>query len=88
MFGVRYKTVPLDENFKIDINLYKDIKDNVIIANPNAQTGVALSADEIEELIKQDKDRLVVVDEAYVDFGAQTVLPLVKKYGAAVAASA
>ena len=80
LFGIRPNVVPLDKNFCIDIDDYKDITDNVIIANPNAQTGICLDLDQIEKLVSQNKDRVVIVDEAYVDFGAQTTVPLTKKY--------
>ena len=80
LFGIKSNPVPLDENFCINVDDYKDITDNVIIANPNAQTGICLELDEIEKLICQNKNRIVVVDEAYVDFGANTAVPLTKKY--------
>lgn len=80
LFGIKYIPVPLDDNFCIKVDDYKDIQDNVIIANPNAQTGICLGLDEIEKLVCQNKNRLVVVDEAYVDFGAQTAVPLTQKY--------
>ena len=80
LFGIKPNVVPLDQNFCINVDDYKDITDTVIIANPNAQTGICLDLDQIEKLVCQNKDRVVIVDEAYVDFGAQTAVPLTKKY--------
>lgn len=80
LFNIDYREIPLKKDFSIDVNDYENISDNVIIANPNAQTGVFLSVENVENLIKQNPERIVVVDEAYVDFGGQTVIPLVKKY--------
>ena len=80
LFGIQSRVVPLDQTVCINVDDYKDIADNVIVANPNAQTGICLDLDQIEQLVCQNKDRIVVVDEAYVDFGANTAVPLTKKY--------
>ena len=80
LFGIKYNPVPLDENFMIDASAYADVTDNVVIANPNAQTGIYLPLDKVEEIARSRPDRLVVVDEAYVDFGGETAVPLTKKY--------
>lgn len=80
LFNIDYREIPLKKDFSICVSDYENISDNVIIANPNAQTGVFLSVENVENLIKQNPERIVVVDEAYVDFGGQTVIPLVKKY--------
>ena len=80
LFNIDYREIPLKKDFSIDVSDYENISDNVIIANPNAQSGVFLSVENVENLIKQNPERIVVVDEAYVDFGGQTVIPLVKKY--------
>ncbi len=80
LFGVKYIPVPLDENFLINVSDYAAIADNVVIANPNAQTGIYLSLDKIEELVRQNLNRLVVVDEAYIDFGGESAAKLTKKY--------
>ena len=52
----------------------------VVLANPNAPTGIALDFDQVEEIIKSNRDKVVLIDEAYVDFGGETVLPLIEKY--------
>lgn len=78
--GVPFKTFALDENFKIDITPYIETAGTPFIANPNAPTGIALSVEEIEKIITSNPDRVVVVDEAYVDFGAESVVPLTLKY--------
>ena len=78
--GIPYKEIPLKEDFTLDINDYLDKRGTIFIANPNAPTGIALSIDEIETLIKANTDRVVVVDEAYVDFGTESAVKLIKKY--------
>ncbi len=80
LYSVNYKTIPLKQNFSIDINDYKHEKGTVFLANPNAPTGLALPIEKIEELLKQNKNRLIVVDEAYVDFGAESAVCLLQKY--------
>ena len=78
--GAEKKTVPLRENFRLDTSDYMNEKGCLIIANPNAQTGRYVPVCEIEKLVAADRNRLVIVDEAYIDFGGQSCVPLVKKY--------
>lgn len=78
--GVPYTEIPLKEDFTVDIEDYKGLNKTIFLANPNAPTGIALSVSEIEEIIKSNPDNVVVIDEAYVDFGAESVLPLIRKY--------
>ena len=80
LYGVDYTAVPLREDFSIDIRDYMGNDANVVIANPNAPTGIALSLDEIEQIVKANPDRLVLIDEAYVDFGGQSAVALTKQY--------
>lgn len=80
LYGVNYKKIPLCENFTINPDDYMNIGKNVVIANPNAPTGLTLGLDKIEEILKSNKDNMVLVDEAYVDFGGQSCIPLTKKY--------
>ena len=80
LFGIKKTLVPLNDALEIVVDDYENIKTTIFIANPNAPTGICLGANEIERLVRQDKGRLVVVDEAYVDFGGESVIPLTKKY--------
>jgi len=80
LYEVDTKIIPLREDFTIEPADYFDLKRTIIIANPNAPTGIALGCDEIELILKRNRDSLVVIDEAYVEFGAQTTLPLLNKY--------
>lgn len=78
--NVPYTEIPLKEDFSINTEDYKGINKTIFIANPNAPTGIALSSKEIEEIVKSCPDNIVVIDEAYIDFGGTSVVPLIKKY--------
>lgn len=80
LYGVKYTKVDLQEDFSININDYTDDKANVVIANPNAPTGIALSRAEVEQIVSSNPSRIVLIDEAYVDFGAESSIELTKKY--------
>jgi len=80
LYGIDYKMIPLKEDFSIAPADYYRAGATVVIANPNAPTGIALTPGEIEEIVRQNPDNVVVIDEAYVDFGGKSVVPLTKQY--------
>lgn len=80
LYGIDKTVVPLEDDFKIDIAKFADIDKTVFIANPNAPTGLILTTSEIETILNQNRDRLVVIDEAYIDFGGESVVTLTEKY--------
>lgn len=77
---VPYEVIPLKADFSIDINDYINRKGTVFIANPNAPTGIYLSLDKIEKLVAANAKNIVVIDEAYIDFGGESAVSLIKKY--------
>ncbi|MBN6515222.1 histidinol-phosphate transaminase [Acinetobacter pittii] len=79
-FGTKTKEIPLNDNFEIEIKDYVQPNGGVIITNPNAPTSIALGLAEIEQILKANPDRVVVIDEAYVDFGAESAVSLVNRY--------
>lgn len=80
LHGVSYTKFPLKEDFSIDYRLFCGREGLVVIANPNAPTGIALSVNEIEEIVKSNPENVVLIDEAYVDFGAESCFPLINRY--------
>lgn len=77
---VPYEEIPLNDDFTINVEDYIGINKNIFIANPNAPTGIPLSKSDIERIIKSNPDNIVVIDEAYVDFGGESCAPLINKY--------
>ncbi len=80
LYRIPYKQMPLKDDFTIDPADYYGENGGVVIANPNAPTGVKLPLDAIEDIISHNRDVVVIIDEAYVDFGAESALPLIDKY--------
>lgn len=80
LYRIPFETPALDENFRIKKEDYFRENGGIVIANPNAPTSIAESVDFIEEIVKANPDSVVIVDEAYVDFGAESCIPLTRKY--------
>lgn len=80
MLRIPYTQIPLDENFVIRKEDYYRENGGIVFPNPNAPTGVELAQTDIEDIVRHNPDSIVIVDEAYVDFGAVSALPLIEKY--------
>ena len=80
LYRIPYECQALDEKFEINKEDYFKENGGIVIANPNAPTGVAAPVSMLEEIIKENQDVVVIVDEAYVDFGGESCIPLVEKY--------
>ncbi|MEN3166762.1 histidinol-phosphate transaminase [Gluconobacter sp. OJB] len=80
LFDQPFRHIPLNDDFTIDIDAYTGDCGGIAVANPNANTGIALPLDQIEALLKRHPDRTVIIDEAYVDFGAQSAIELTHRH--------
>ena len=80
LYGINAEKIPLEADFSVDYQKYCGKNKMVVIANPNAPTGMTIPVWQIEEIVKTNPDAVVLIDEAYVDFGGETCLPLVKTY--------
>ena len=76
LLGIEYQTVPLGEHFEIQVSDYQAPNGGIIFPNPNAPTGRAIPRSEIESLVSRNTDSVVVIDEAYVDYGTESCIPL------------
>lgn len=77
---VPYRQMPLNADFTVDIGDYLSCESTVFLANPNAPTGLSLPLEDIEKIVRSNPNRAVVIDEAYVDFGGESAMPLIQKY--------
>ena len=80
LFGIKYVNYPLDENFRINVEDYKTKNGGVVIPNPNAPTSIGEGREFVEKLLDYNRDSVVIIDEAYVDFGGVSSVELTKKY--------
>ncbi len=80
LYGIKTKVLPLKSGLTICLDEYRELTETLFIANPNAPTGIALDPEDIIKLAAEKPDRLIVVDEAYVDFGAKSCLPYINEY--------
>ena len=80
MLNVPSKILPLQEDYSVDLSLYRGLDSTIMITNPNAPTGLCLSTAQIEEVLQQNPHHVVIVDEAYVDFGGESCVGLIDKY--------
>ena len=80
LYGIDYQQVPLDEQFQIRVGDYARPNGGIIFPNPNAPTGCLMALEAVEQILQASPDSVVVVDEAYIDFGGQTAIALVDRY--------
>ena len=80
VYRIPYEQKPLDENFNIIKDDYMQENGGIIFPNPNAPTGILVGTDFIEDIVKANPSSVVIIDEAYIDFGGESVLPLIDKY--------
>lgn len=80
LHGVSFSTIPVGGDMTIDPEDFMDTGANVVIPNPNAPTGIALQLSDIEKIVRSNRDHVVLIDEAYIDFGWESAVPLIKKY--------
>lgn len=80
LYAIDYKKIPLENDFSINVENYQQPNGGIIFPNPNAPTGMLLGLERIEQLLEKNTDSVVVVDEAYIDFGGQTAASLIDQY--------
>lgn len=80
LYDIDYQTIPLAEDFAIQVDDYMQPNGGIIFPNPNAPTGIPLALTEIERLLKRNTESVVVIDEAYVDFGTESAVGLINQY--------
>lgn len=80
LYNIEYRTIPLSDDFTINVDDYDQPNGGIIFPNPNAPTGIPLALVEIEKLLKKNTQSVVVIDEAYVDFGTESAVSLINRY--------
>ncbi|MDP3744400.1 MAG: histidinol-phosphate transaminase [Methylotenera sp.] len=80
LYNIEYQTIPLADDFTINVDDYDQPNGGIIFPNPNAPTGIPLALVEIEKLLKKNMQSVVVIDEAYVDFGTESAVGLINRY--------
>ena len=80
LYGIDYRTLPLDEDFSLNLGDYEEQNGGIIFLNPNAPTGRLLGLAEIEKLMTRNRDSVVIVDEAYIDFGGESAVKLINRF--------
>ncbi len=80
LYGIAYRQIPLTEDYRVRVADYQQPNAGIIFPNPNAPTGVLLSLEDIEQLLQANTDSVVVVDEAYIDFGGSSAVALIENY--------
>lgn len=80
LYGIEFEEIPLDEQFLLNVSDYRRDNGGIVVANPNAPTGIALSLEQVRSLLESCPYAVVVVDEAYVDFGAESAARLISEY--------
>lgn len=78
--GIPYRKIPLDEDFTIRAEDFCGVGCNIVIPNPNAPTGIPLAIPQIRSIVESNRDHIVIIDEAYVDFGGESCIPLIREY--------
>lgn len=80
LYDIEYKKLPLSSDFQIDVDAFKQVNGGIIFPNPNAPTGCLLSLANIEKLLQANTESVVVIDEAYIDFGGESAVSLINQY--------
>jgi histidinol-phosphate aminotransferase len=80
LFKTNYRLIPVDEEFNVPLEGYRQENGGIIIANPNAPTGIGITRKSIESILDRNKDTVVIIDEAYIDFGGDSALSLINDY--------